>query len=53
MAQGPNRLQRGLDYFTYITAKHNAGHRLVQIPNCGHNGRCMLVANEAREVLFP
>lgn len=53
MAQGPNRLQRGLDYFTYITTKHNAKHRLVQVPNCGHNGRCMLVANEAREILFP
>jgi len=53
MAQGPNRLQRGVDYFAYITAKFGAKHRLVQVPNCGHNGRCMLVANEAREVLFP
>jgi pimeloyl-ACP methyl ester carboxylesterase len=53
MAQGPNRLQRGLDYFTYITTKYNANHRLVQVPNCGHNGRCMLVADEARDILFP
>lgn len=53
MAQGPNRLQRGLDYFAYITGKYGAKHRLVKVPNCGHNGRCMLVANEAREVLFP
>ncbi len=53
MAQGPNRLQRGLDYFAYVTTKFGARHRLVQVPNCGHNGRCMLVANEAREVLFP
>jgi pimeloyl-ACP methyl ester carboxylesterase len=53
MAQGPNRLQRGLDYFAYITAKYGAKHKLVKVPNCGHNGRCMLVANEAREVLFP
>ncbi|MBI2686576.1 MAG: alpha/beta fold hydrolase [Acidobacteria bacterium] len=53
MAQGPNRLQRGLDYFSYITTKYGAKHRLVKVPNCGHNGRCMLVANEAREVLFP
>lgn len=53
MAQGPNRLQRGLDYFSYITGKYGAKHRLVRVPNCGHNGRCMLVANEAREILFP
>jgi len=53
MAQGPNRLQRGLDYFAYITSKHGAKHTLVKVPNCGHNGRCMLVANEARAVLFP
>lgn len=53
MAQGPHRLQRGLDYFRYITETHGAMHRLVRVPNCGHNGRCMLVANEARAVLFP
>lgn len=53
MAQGPNRLQRGLDYFAYITGKYGAKHTLVKVPNCGHNGRCMLVANEARAVLFP
>ena len=53
MAQGPNRLQRGIDYFDYITGKYGARHKLVKVPNCGHNGRCMLVANEARETLFP
>lgn len=53
MAQGPNRLERGLRYFNYMTAKYGAKHRLVRVPNCGHNSRCMLVANEAREVLFP
>jgi pimeloyl-ACP methyl ester carboxylesterase len=53
MAQGPSRLERGLSYFHYITGKFGAKHRVVQVPNCGHNGRCMLVANEAREVLFP
>lgn len=53
MAQGPNRLQRGLDYFTYITTRYGARHRLVRVPSCGHNGRCMLVSNEARATLFP
>lgn len=53
MAQGPNRLQRGLNYFSYITTKYGAKHKVVKVPNCGHNGRCMFVANESREVLFP
>ena len=53
MAQGPHRLQRGLDYFAYMQGKYGAKHKLVLVPNCGHNGRCMLVANEARETLFP
>jgi hypothetical protein len=52
MAQGPNRLKRGELYHAYIT-KLGAKHQLVRVPNCGHNGRCMLVANEARETLFP
>ncbi|MBM3786499.1 MAG: hypothetical protein FJW30_19245 [Acidobacteria bacterium] len=53
MAQGPNRLKRGRDYHAYINSKYGAKHKLVPVPNCGHNGRCMLVANEARETLFP
>ncbi len=53
MTQGSNRFERGVAYHAYITGKYGAKHRLVKVPNCGHNGRCMLVANEAREVLFP
>jgi pimeloyl-ACP methyl ester carboxylesterase len=53
MAQGATRLERGVAYHTYITGKYGAKHRLVKVPNCGHNGRCMLVADEARGVLFP
>jgi pimeloyl-ACP methyl ester carboxylesterase len=53
VAQGPNRLERGKSYFEYITRRHGAKHRLVVVPSCGHSGRCMLVANESRPVLFP
>lgn len=53
MAQGPNRLARGLSYHAYITGKFGAAHRVVKVPDCGHNGRCMLVAEQARAVLFP
>jgi pimeloyl-ACP methyl ester carboxylesterase len=53
VAQGANRLERGKPYFEYITGRHGARHRLVVVPSCGHSGRCMLVANESRPVLFP
>lgn len=53
MTQGPNRFQRGVNYLEYINGKYKAQHTLVKVPNCGHNGRCMLVADEARAVLFP
>ena len=53
MTQGPNRFQRGVNYLEYINGKYKAKHTLVKVPNCGHNGRCMLVADEARAVLFP
>jgi hypothetical protein len=53
MTQGPNRFERGINYLAYINGKYKAKHRVVKVPNCGHNGRCMLVADEARPVLFP
>ena len=53
MTQGPSRFQRGVNYLEYINGKYKAKHAMVKVPNCGHNGRCMLVADEARAVLFP
>lgn len=52
MAQGPHRLARGLNYWSYVKAKFNAGHKLVIVPFCGHNGRCMYTADVALPVLF-
>jgi len=53
MAQGPNRLARGLTYWNYLKSKHGARHNLVIVPNCGHNGRCMYTADPALPLLFP
>lgn len=53
MAQGPNRFARGLAYWNYMRKKFGANHKLVTVPNCGHNGRCMYTADEALPVLFP
>jgi hypothetical protein len=53
MAQGPDRLARGIAYFNYITSKYHARHKLIVVPACGHNGRCMYTADAALPVLFP
>jgi len=53
MAQGPNRFARGLAYWNYMRKRFGANHKLITVPNCGHNGRCMYTADEALQALFP
>ncbi len=53
MAQGPDRLARGITYWNYINKEHGARHKLVVISACGHNGRCMYTADAALPLLFP
>ena len=53
MAQGPNRLARGLAYWHYLRSKFGAQHKLVLVPACGHNGRCVYTDNRTLRVLFP
>ena len=35
MAQGPNRLQRGLAYFERINQTFQTNHQLLRVPDCG------------------
>ena len=53
MAQGPTRLARGLAYHRYVNEKLGAAHKVVIVPACGHNARCMFGAEVALPVLFP
>ncbi|HTS20212.1 MAG TPA: hypothetical protein VMN79_00250 [Casimicrobiaceae bacterium] len=53
MAQGPTRLARGVAYARYVTEALGAPHRVVLVPACGHNARCMLGAEASLAVLFP
>jgi pimeloyl-ACP methyl ester carboxylesterase len=53
MAQGPSRLARGITYWNYLRSKYSAQHKLIVVPACGHNGRCMYTADAALPVLFP
>lgn len=54
MAQGPFRLQRAQAYVAYDRAglAPDRARELVVVPDCGHDVRCVLGADAAREVLF-
>ena len=53
MAQGPTRLARGQAFHKYIHEKFGASHKMVIVPLCGHNARCMFTAESALPLLFP
>jgi pimeloyl-ACP methyl ester carboxylesterase len=53
MAQGPSRLARGQAYARYVKEKYGAQHKLVVVPLCGHNARCMFTAEPALPLVFP
>src|SRR5258708_5229434 len=44
MAQGPTRLARGQAFVNYANQKYHAQHKVIVIPLCGHNARCMFTA---------
>lgn len=53
MAQGPTRLARGQAFANYVNQKYQAQHKVLVIPLCGHNARCMFTAELALPILFP
>lgn len=53
MAQGDSRLSRAEAFFAHITGKYGARHKMMVVPECGHNLRCVLAADVSLPVLFP
>jgi len=53
MAQGLTRLARGKAFVNYVNQKYKAQHKVLVIPLCGHNARCMFTAELALPILFP
>lgn len=53
MAQGPTRLARGQAFARYVSEKYGAQHKVIVVPLCGHNARCMFTADVALPVAFP
>ena len=52
-AQGPNRRERGINFWNYARTQLQAEHKLVMVPRCGHNAACVFVAAAGARVLFP
>jgi hypothetical protein len=53
MAQGPTRLARGQAFAKYVAQKYNAQHKVVVVPLCGHNARCMFTSDAVMPLIFP
>jgi acetyl esterase/lipase len=52
MAQGPDRLTRGITYWNYINQRFQARHKLAIVPLCGHNARCMFTSQRGLSEVF-
>jgi pimeloyl-ACP methyl ester carboxylesterase len=53
MAQGPTRRARGEAFFKYVTDVMGAKHKVIIVPECGHNDRCMYTTDVVFPVIFP
>jgi pimeloyl-ACP methyl ester carboxylesterase len=53
MAQGPTRLARGQAFARYVNQNYGAQHKVVVVPLCGHNARCMFTSDAALPIAFP
>jgi pimeloyl-ACP methyl ester carboxylesterase len=53
MAQGPSRLVRGQAFAKFVDTNYGAKHKVVVVPLCGHNARCMFTSDVALPIIFP
>jgi len=53
MAQGENRLTRGLAFHRYVTEALHAHHDAIVVPFCSHSQRCIFTSDAALPLMFP
>ena len=54
MAQGPTRRARGEAFVKYLREHLGARHsKILIVPECGHNDRCVFTTDDVLELLFP
>lgn len=53
MAQGPTRLARGQAFAQYVNGKFGGVAKVVEVPTCGHDARCIFTSEKALPIIFP
>ena len=53
MAQGATRRARGEAFVKYINEQLGAKGKVMIVPECGHNDRCVYTTDAVLEVIFP
>ena len=53
MAQGATRRARGEAYVKLVNEQFGAKHKVLIVPECGHNDRCVYTTDEVLPVIFP
>ena len=53
MAQGATRRSRGEAYVKFVNERFGAKHKVLIVPECGHNDRCVYTTDEVLPVIFP
>lgn len=53
MAQGPTRRARGEAFANYVNKKLGASHKVIIVPECAHNDRCIFTSRRVLRVVFP
>jgi pimeloyl-ACP methyl ester carboxylesterase len=53
MAQGPTRRARGEAFVNFVNTRLGGHAKVMIVPECGHNDRCMFTTDAVLAVLFP
>jgi len=53
MAQGPTRRARGEAFVNFIRQQLGAAPKVMIVPECGHNDRCVFTTDTVLPVIFP
>ncbi len=53
MAQGATRRGRGEAFVKYVNETLQGHGKVIIIPECGHNDRCVYTTDSALAVIFP
>ncbi len=53
MAQGPTRRARGEAFVHYINERLGGQAKVLIVPECGHNDRCVFTTDSVLPVIFP